>query len=136
VVKQEGAGAWTEAIEDIREDVRYLRRRADLDTVDREWQEERERHLVRGKHGQTSVPSQATGMGVIVAAVAFGGLLVVVAGSMSDELPFPFTVFPLFGVVFIVVGIFSGLRQISKANDLEGARQKYKQRRAELLGEE
>ena len=134
-VQQEGAAAWTETLEDLREDVRYLRRKADLADLDREWEAERERYLVKGKHGQTSAPSTGSGAASIVIALIFGGFWTTFAMGIAQGSPGPAALFPLFGILFIIIGVVSGVRQISKAQSLEEARTRYRSRRAELLGD-
>lgn len=100
----------------------------EIERLDREWDRDREGMLVRGKHGSVSEPSAAGALVGGVIAVIFGIFWVAMAaGSGAPGL------FPLFGLVFIGVAVFSIIRGTSKADRFQRSRGSYETRRAELL---
>ena len=127
VVKQADSAAWTEAVEEIRDEVRALRRRAELEDLDREWEREREKYLVQGKHG-TSEPSKVGSAAGGIFAAVFGVFWTIFAGAIFPPMA-------IFGVIFIVVAIFQGVSGTQKATALEAARRRYEERRRKLLAE-
>jgi hypothetical protein len=115
-------GAMQEELDDLRLENEVAR-------LDREWQLSRERYMVAGRYGNRYVPSRGQSVlgGVIV--VAFGIFWTATAASMGAGL------FPLFGVIFILLGAGMSVYSYSKAGEYEEAYQKYQRRRAELLGQ-
>ena len=100
----------------------------EIERLDREWDRDREGMLVRGKHGSVSEPSAAGALVGGVIAVIFGIFWVAMAaGSGAPGL------FPLFGLVFIGVAVFSIISGTSKADRFQRSRSSYETRRAELL---
>lgn len=132
-VQQEGGAAWTETLEDLREDVRVLRRKAELAELDRAWQEERASYVIHGERGRTSMPSAGGGIAAVAMAVIFGGLWTVFAIGIGAGAPGPFALFPLIGVAIIGFGVFSGMRTIGRAQEFESALERYRSRRKALL---
>lgn len=110
--------------EHIADEVETLRIQNELERVDREWTIDRERYQMRGEHGHLYVPTKAGSIigGVLI--LAFGGFWTVTAASMGA----PFF-FPLFGVAFIILGIFQAVRGLSKAEEYTRRRQKYQRDR-------
>lgn len=100
----------------------------EIERLDREWDRDREGMLVRGKHGSVSEPSAAGSLIGGVIAVVFGIFWVGVAASSGAP-----GLFPLFGLVFIGVAIFSIISGTSKADRFRRTRGSYETRRAELL---
>jgi hypothetical protein len=103
---------------------------AEVARLDREWDLERERYLVSGRHGHRSVPSR--GMSVLggVVMVGFGAVWTALAASMRGP-----GLFPLFlaGVVMILAGVGIGISTYSKAVAYERAQDDYRRRRSLLL---
>ena len=129
-IKQEGAAAWTEVLEDLRTEVRKLQRRSDLEQLDREWERERQEYMVRGKHGHVSAPSKAGAVLPLIFVVPFGLFWTGMASSMNAP-----SLFPLFGILFIVFAIAMAMSTFSKAQQLEEARNRYQSRRRKLMRE-
>lgn len=126
--------------EQIAEDVDALRRHAELEALDREWQLRREGMMTKGKDGKLHRPTAAVGLIGAVVMGAFGLLWTIVAGGIAGTAsgmgaPSVFMVFPLFGVVFIVAAVGTGISTVVKAGEYQRAEEAYQKRRAELLRE-
>ena len=104
--------------------------------LDREWELERENYQVVGKYGRRYTPSKS---GSFV-----GGIVVTGFGLFWTVMTFTITgstrlggfglsrLFPLFGIVFIVLGVGSCIRGYGKAQQYEEAQERYRQRRRDL----
>jgi hypothetical protein len=118
----------------VQEQLDELQLQNDLAQLDREWEQEKEQYMVTGKYGHRYVPNKATSVlgGVIV---VIGGIAwTIFATSMSSGAgDGVFALFPLFGVLFIVVGIGISVYSYSKASRYEQAYRAYQERRDELL---
>ncbi len=121
----EQLGEISERTEQIAEDVAELKYRQELEDLDRQWERERESYMVSDKHGRRHVPSRAGGLIGAVVAVVFG--IFWIKTTSHGGAP---AMFPLFGVLFIVVGIFVGIGSCSDANDYRKAEQAYRRKRA------
>jgi hypothetical protein len=107
--------------------------------LDREWELERQQYMVVGRYGSQSLPTEGGSVvaGMIVA--AFGLLWTLFAAGIASAFaavaPFGNIVmlFPLFGVLFIVLGVGSAVTSYNKASAYRRAEQLYKQRREALL---
>lgn len=114
-----------------------LERQNQLLQLDNNWQREREQYMIRGKYGHRYVPNKAwsvIGGGV---AVVFGLFWTGMAFSITSGFPGGIgSLFPLFGVVFIVVGIAGSIYSFSRAEQYERAQRRYHQRRSQILGED
>lgn len=116
--------------ENLGQKLDVLRVQNELERLDREWTLQRESYMVTGQHGARSIPT-ATGS-------VFGGLFAAAAGLGWTI----FTVgmgapgfFPLFGVVFIGVGLWTAFVGMSKASAHDTAEAAYQARRRSLLRE-
>ena len=130
-VQRQGGVAFTEALEDISETLEEIQasqerieRRQRVDSLDRDWDREQQRYLVRRKDGQTSIPTVAGSLGMMVAFGLFGVFLV---GSFGRTPLGPIGLFP------IGMGLLFGFLNLSKAKSYEQARDRYRQRRRELM---
>jgi hypothetical protein len=93
--------------------------------------------MIAGNYGYRQVPTRGMSLISGVVIVAFGTLWTAMAativggfeGSMGV-----FACFPLFGVLFILMGIGVSLYTYSRATQYEQAYQNYQRRRSELLG--
>jgi F0F1-type ATP synthase assembly protein I len=118
-----------ERTERIEEDLAELRSRQEVEDIDREWEHEREQYMVTNKHGHRSVPTSAGS--------AIGGVVVVVFGifwtSMASQVGAP-GIFPLFGILFIVIGIATSVISFTKAQGYMTAERRYRRRRRDATG--
>ncbi len=102
----------------------------ELARLDREWLMERETYMVTSRYGARAVPSQG---GSLVTALLIGGFGIfwtLSATSMGAP-----SVFPLFGVLFILVGVGASVHAFMKAGAYQRAEQAYQQRRAHVLAQ-
>ena len=124
-VKHEGAAHWTEALEDVRDELAALKRKSEIAELDREWELERETFMVTGQNGVKSLPGKtSSGVGMVFV-VVFGIFWTMFAGAMFPPMA-------LFGIVFIAVGVIAGLNGMNKASKYEAAQRRYRKRRREL----
>lgn len=136
-IHQSGGAFYTEVLQDIdqrtqriEQDVDQIKRQNAIEQLDREWEMQRQTLLVRNKNGSTSVPSIAGGVVAAVIAVGFGIFWMIVTSIAGA----PFF-FPLFGILFIIVGLFASITSIGSASRYQDAETRYQQRRAQLLEE-
>ena len=111
----------------------------ELATIDREWRLERENYKVSGKDGHRAIPSKGESVvgGVVITvfgcfwtAMAFGVTSAAsVFGTSFGPPPIVRVGFPLFGILFVVGGIFKAAQTYSKATDYEAAEKRYRRRR-------
>lgn len=123
---------------EMAEDLDALRHEHELERLDREWALRREGLMSRGKHGSVSEPSMVGGIMAIVVGGGFGLFWTVMAFSMTSHgvgmgAPSGMSIFPLFGVVFIVGAVISGLTMMSKALGFQQEQRDYQRQREELL---
>lgn len=104
----------------------------DLERLDREWQMEREKWLIRGKNGNLYEPSETSHV--------FGGFMAVCMGigvmsfSTIGSTSIFFSLFGLvFGLVFVGMGLNSIVRGGDKASGYKSVLQTYEQRRSMLI---
>lgn len=104
--------------------------------LDREWEMQRENYMVTGKYGARYKPTRGGSVigGIVIA--LFGTFWTALASSIPAHAPVGIgVVFPLFGVLFIVLGVGSAIHSFTKADSYEKAEQRYQRRRQELLNE-
>jgi hypothetical protein len=125
-----------EHTEKIAEDLDTIKTQNELERCDREWAQEREGYLVRGKDGTTATPSATGSMIAAVVAGGFGIFWTIMAFTISAGAPHPiFDVFPIFGLIFIAAAIVMGISGITKAQKYEQGRAAYERRRQRILRE-
>jgi len=110
------------------QDLTAIRRQNEVEQLDREWQMKRQTLLVRGKYGDTSVPSAAGALIGSAVAVVVGCLWMAVTGTAGAPAPFV-----LFGLLFIAVAIIGALTSVGKAANYREAEQDYLRQRDALL---
>jgi hypothetical protein len=105
-----------------------IKHQNDVAQLDREWAMERERYMVAGRYGYRYLPSRGMSLlgGIVVC--GFGLLWTVMAASMGAP-----AFFPLFGLLFILLGIGVSANAFLKAGQYEDARLRYQRRRGQLL---
>lgn len=138
--------AFTEQIDQLVEKTDELSERLDdlsshneVAALDREWEFERENYLIRDKQGHRHVPTEGGSIVGGFAVAGFGAIWTVMAIAITSSAPdfAPFSiakfVFPLFGLVFIGVGIAGSIASKGKAEQYRRAETRYKRKRSELL---
>jgi hypothetical protein len=112
----------------VADHLEQIRWQNELEQLDREWEMERRNYLVSDKYGRTSIPTEG---GSLAGALVIGGFgLAWSIGAASIGAP---GIFPLFGILFIVFGVWSCIVSFGKAGDHQEALARYQKRRAELL---
>jgi hypothetical protein len=139
-IHRSGSAAYTEVLEQIDqrtaamwEDMETIRLQNELEQIDREWLIERERYRISGRNGST-LPSGTTPVAIVaVGAIAFLFVLawIVLASGMTLMTGCP--IFPLFGVLFLILLIGAIGSALSKTNRYAGAERNYLQRREGIL---
>lgn len=125
----EGSTSATES-----EQLQEIKFQNEIAQLDREWELEREKYMVTGKHGHRHIPSRSLSLLGGIFVVGFGIFWMVMASSITG----PFqggiaAIFPLFGVLFILAGLGMSIYSFFKAGDYEEAEDRYQRRRRELL---
>ncbi|QEG41106.1 hypothetical protein [Roseimaritima ulvae] len=144
-VHRSGNAYSTELLEEIKQttdglvrDVAQLKKSTEIEQLDREWELRQSELHIHGKNGRVSVPSKTGALFGSGFAVAFGVFWMIMAGGITFAgvgmgAPAVIGIFPLFGLVFILVAIFGGISQYQKADEYERARTRYQQHRRKLL---
>lgn len=114
--------------EQMANNLKVIELQNDLERLDREWADQRNTLLVRGKDGSLSEPSSAGSVvgGVIV--ILFGIFWTIGAASMGAP-----GFFPLFGLLFIGFAIFGIVSGASKASRYQTEQADYQGRRDALI---
>ena len=132
-VKHNESAAWTEQIDAIEErteeigerteqlvdQVAHLQLQNAREEIDRQWDRERERFLVRQKNGHQTEPSM---FGAIFGALVMAGMGLFAGAAMH----------PGIGVLIVVVAIGAGLFGMQRATQFEQTRRRYQRRKADL----
>lgn len=122
----------TAKTDQLSEQVNSLAGFTELAALDREWELERQNYMVSTRNGARHIPSQAGSIGGGIAITIFGCFWTVLAQTITSFIPVLNIVFPLFGVVFVIVGIASSISSYTKAGGYRQAEQRYRQRRVEI----
>lgn len=132
-VRRDPSVTYTEKIEKlhrqterIADDVAQLRYESELARIDREWEEERRKYLVTDKHGGTHEPSAVRGIIAGLIAAGFGGFFALTSSSGGAP-----AIFPIFGVLFIVIGLVVAATSVTGSAAYQAAYERYRQRRAQ-----
>jgi hypothetical protein len=138
VVNRTGNAHYTETIEQLskraermEEDIGRLALENDLERLEREWQQEREQYMVRGKDGSLSEPGSALALQIGIG--VFSGLLLLIAIGIFA--PWGAAAAPLWLAVllFVAFTVWSIVDAKMKLTRYEAAMQDYEQRRSELV---
>lgn len=132
VVRQTENVRFTEVLSELKEQVDKLTQQNEVEALDRQWESEKESYMVTGKHGHRSLPTRTGSVigGVVIA--AFGIFWTIVSSGIAGGFGGPFTLFPLFGVIFVIGGIAMSVHSYSKAVAYENAQRRHQRRRREL----
>jgi hypothetical protein len=125
-----GSGAGTDPA--MKRHLKDIKRHNDVEQLDRQWALERDQYMVAGNYGVRHLPSKGMSVlgGVVIA--VFGIFWTAMAANMGGGASF----FPLFGLLFVAVGVGMSIYSFTKASQYEEAHARYRRRRAELLGED
>jgi len=132
-VRREGTASYTEALEQVSrqtealtEQVRYLTYQNELAALDRQWETERQRYMIKDKHGNRRVPGEASSiiggslMGIM------GLVFLGISASAGEGMP------GFMGVILLVGGIVAAIYGVSKAQAYRAAYRRFQTRRAAL----
>jgi hypothetical protein len=139
-VRRSGDAVYTEpageqALHQVAANLETIAHQNELARIDREWQIEREQYLIIfGRYGQQVPPSTGKSVlgGVII--VGFGILWTAFAFAITANAPIGgASIFPLFGVLFILAGIGTSVYSYNLAQRYEKAHAEYQRRRRDAL---
>jgi hypothetical protein len=112
---------------EMAKDLDTIKRQNELEQLDREWQREREKHLVRGKNGTTSVPSIAGSLIGLVVGVSFGVFWMGLAISTDGPGFLPYV-----GGLIIFLVVINSLANFQKSANYREREAEYDRRRQHL----
>lgn len=130
-----------ETTEALTDQLRELNNHQRLEALERDWQSRRMGFMLTGKNGRSYTPSKKMALGSGLGMAAFGILWTIMAIAITSSAPNfgPFAVakviFPLFGLGFIGMAIFGGVKGYRMTEKLEHAEREYQQERQSLLDE-
>ena len=144
-IQRTESATFTEAIEKLEAVTGRLEERVDsltthneIEALDRRWQLERDNYMVSTKHRGREIPTK----GGAIAGGLFGGAFAlfwtVAASTMTSVMPSfgPFMlirlVFPLFGIGFFIMIVWTSVSAFNNAEGYEQAHQRYQRRRLEI----
>jgi len=110
-----------------------IRLQNEIAQLNRQWEIERREYMVPGRYGHSYVPGKSSSLFGGVMIVCFGIFWTLMASSISSRAPGPFSLFPLFGVLFIFFGIGISFYSFLQAEKYQLAKKRYEQRRRKLL---
>lgn len=122
-----------------------LRQQNEIAMLDREWDRGRERYMLSGRYGTRSVPSKGVAIGMGLVLLGFGTVWMVIALGIArvamqiiggGAIGGAFLVFPMFGVLFLLISIFMAVDIYRKAVAYAEAEAAYRHRRALLLAQQ
>lgn len=136
-IHQSGNAIYTEVLQAIDKrtaemaaDLGTIKRQNELEQLDREWERTRADLLIRGKNGETSVPTRAGGLAGLVLGIPFG--IFWICGAASMGAPWFIT---LFGVVATVLICGSSVSTFFSAGRYSQLAAEHDERRRRLLRE-
>lgn len=112
----------------LADNLKVIELQNDLERLDREWDNQRQGYLVRGKNGHVSEPSTLGSMSTGIILIAFG--IFWTALTLSGSAP---AFFPLFGLLFIGIGFFTMVTGTSKAKAYQNGLHQYEFHRQRLV---
>ena len=131
-VRRTGSSAYTELLEEIDQktdvmarQLAELRHHAELERIDREWEQERRGFLTTDKRGNTHEPTTAGAILVGVVFVGFGLFFAVTSWNMRAP-----CLFPVVGLGFAGLGAYFVIAGPAKAKEYQRAQEAYRRRRA------
>jgi len=139
VIRRNDTARYTETLdriegytERIAEDVEHIRLQNELERLDREWQQERRRFLLRERDGVSRLPTR----GYVISRVLVSIVALVLttfwfglASSAGDAALF----FGWFGLIVVAITIANAVISIVKGINYNNAKQEYDTKRQEIL---
>lgn len=138
----EGHAAGQPASTGIEDQLLVIAQQNEVAELDREWEIARKSYMVPGKYGHRHIPSQVGSVVVGVVIGLFGVFWTVFAFGITGAMashgnaggPFALvSFFPLFGILFTVVGVGMCIYSFGRATDYAKAEREYRERRAKLV---
>jgi len=120
-------GEIAEKTDRLVEVVTQLARENKIASLDRRWELEKQRYMSVDKHGRAHLPSEAGAVLVGVIVAAFGAIFTFHAAATGAP-----GVVPLFGVLFILVGIGVAVYRYGQAKEYRAAHRRHLRRRADV----
>jgi ribosomal protein L37AE/L43A len=149
VVRNEGGAWFTETplaprratdLGEVAGRLEELERQSAIARLDREWEIERDSYMMTGRFGARYTPSIATAVLTGVIALVGGGLWTAFTFSIVSSNPLadrgPGRIFPLFGILFMLVGVAIAIYQFSRASQYQQALERYQRRRHQMLDDD
>lgn len=136
-IQSSGSASYTEVLEvmeqlnerseDMAEDLEAIRVHKDIEKLDREWNSDKEHFMLTDEDGHKHMPSSAGsfvgGVIAIIVGIAWMGF----TSSMSNA-----GIFPLFGLVFIIVAVIGMINGSNKSRLYQSSKQQYQRQRRQL----
>jgi hypothetical protein len=139
VIRRNDTARFTETLdriedytERIAEDVEHIRLQNDLERLDREWQRERRRFLLRERDGVSRLPTRSYVISrvlVSIVALVLTTLWFGLASSAGDGALF----FGWFGLIVVAITIANAVISIVRGINYNTAKQEYQTQREEIL---
>jgi hypothetical protein len=137
-IKRSGGVSYTEAstgsaLGDVADRLDEISRHNELARLDREWETEREQYMRTGRYGQRYRPTVGMSIFTGLIAVVGGSIWLIFASGIAMNIGSFGVVFPVFGVLFMCVGVGIAIYNYNLATRYEQAHEAYQRRRHELL---
>ncbi len=117
----------------LRDQLTEMQRQQALDRLDRAWDRERERYMVTSRYGHRYRPSKGNSIAMGAGAVAFGAVWVFIIANFGGGLHGAGGLFPLFGALFMAVGLGMAAFSFMRASQYDQAYRRYQRQRALLM---
>ena len=129
----------SETTESLTAQVHELTRQNQIAELDRRWEQQREAYMVRGKNGRVHLPSEGSSLLAGLVIGVFGCIWTVLAIGITSGAPSvgPFAIikvaFPAFGILFVIGGVTTSMRNYQKAQEYHAARRQFEAERQRLM---
>ena len=139
-IQKTGTSYSTELLEELQEtteslakDVAIMKRRSDIEQLDRMWESEKAHFMVEKKDGGKALPTKSGGMVSIIFGCGFGIFWCVFAFGIASQVGGFAMIMPLFGLFVIGMAIFGGVSMMHKAEQYQREHSKYQSKRREMM---
>lgn len=109
---------------EILERLESMERSSRIADLDRQWERDKERYMIRGKYGRLHEPTEV-GAYLCFFVAAIGVVWTVVSASMFYRTP-------LFGFVFAAVAVAAGIYSLQKTKEFRRARRSWRRQRMSI----
>jgi len=118
----------------LSDDVAELKKHGELERLDREWESQRKRYMIQGKHGNYQLPTVIAGVFLMIFGVGFGIVWTLTMPDMSGlhNPSWIMSLAPYFGLGIAAISIGCGIHVVRLAKVYEAARQEYQRKRKVL----